>query len=52
MVGDRAQKFWFVSVQCPIIDTGLEYALFYLIVFVLRGFRLGVLYCTLIKAMS
>lgn len=44
------QKFWFVSVRCLITDTGLEYALLYLIGFVLRGFRLGVLYCTLIKA--
>lgn len=40
------QKFWFVSVQCSITDTGIEYALLYLIDLVLRGFRLGVLYCT------
>jgi len=44
------QKFWSVSVRCPITDTGLEYALLYLIAFVLRRFRLGALYCTLIKA--
>jgi hypothetical protein len=50
MLGDRMQKFWFDSVRCPVTGIGLEYALLYLIGFVLRGFRLGVLFCTLIKA--
>jgi hypothetical protein len=50
MLGDNVQKFWFDSVRCPVTDIGLEYALLYLIGFVLRGFRLGVLYCALIKA--